>query len=43
MEHARLGTTDITIPRLCIGGMSFGKAFPDLHQWGSSTRRPPKR
>ena len=33
MEHTRLGTTDITIPRLCIGGMSFGKVFPDLHQW----------
>ena len=33
MEHTRLGTTDITIPRLCIGGMSFGKAFPDFHQW----------
>ena len=31
MEHTRLGTTDITIPRLCIGGMSFGKVFPDFH------------
>ena len=33
MEYTRLGTTDITIPRLCIGGMSFGETFPDFHQW----------
>ncbi|WP_103061812.1 aldo/keto reductase [Actinomyces qiguomingii] len=33
MEYTKLGTTDITIPRLCIGGMSFGRVFPDFHQW----------
>lgn len=33
MEHTTLGPTDITIPRLCIGGMSFGEVFPDTHQW----------
>ncbi|CAM2804301.1 aldo/keto reductase [Actinomyces slackii] len=33
MEYTTLGTTDITIPRLCLGGMSFGKVFPDFHQW----------
>ena len=33
MEYTTLGTTDITIPRLCIGGMSFGEVFPDFHQW----------
>ena len=33
MEYTRLGATDIAIPRLCIGGMSFGKVFPDFHQW----------
>ena len=33
MDYTRLGSTDITIPRLCIGGMSFGKVFPDFHQW----------
>ncbi|NDR54287.1 aldo/keto reductase [Actinomyces sp. 565] len=33
MEYTKLGTTDITIPRLCIGGMSFGRIFPDFHQW----------
>ncbi|WP_244924895.1 aldo/keto reductase [Actinomyces bowdenii] len=33
MEYTRLGTTDITIPRLCLGGMSFGRVLPDSHQW----------
>lgn len=33
MKYTTLGTTDIRIPRLCIGGMSFGKVFPDFHQW----------
>ncbi|ARD42080.1 aldo/keto reductase [Actinomyces gaoshouyii] len=33
MERTTLGTTDITISRLCLGGMSFGKVFPDFHQW----------
>lgn len=33
MEYTTLGQTDITIPRLCLGGMSFGKVFPDFHQW----------
>lgn len=33
MKNATLCQTDITIPRLCIGGMSFGKVFPDFHQW----------
>lgn len=33
MEHTTLGQTGIRIPRLCIGGMSFGKVFPDFHQW----------
>ena len=33
MQYTTLGTTGITIPRLCIGGMSFGKVFPDFHQW----------
>ena len=23
----------MTIPRQCIGGMSFGRLFPDFHQW----------
>ncbi|WP_420176189.1 aldo/keto reductase [Luteococcus sp. OSA5] len=33
MQYTTLGQTDITIPRLCIGGMSFGEHFPDFHQW----------
>lgn len=33
MQYTTLGQTDITIPRLCLGGMSFGKVFPDFHQW----------
>lgn len=33
MEYANLGRTDIKISRVCIGGMSFGKVFPDSHQW----------
>ncbi|MCH4083402.1 MAG: aldo/keto reductase [Olsenella sp.] len=33
MEYTNLGQTDIKISRVCIGGMSFGKVFPDFHQW----------
>ena len=33
MEYTRLGTTDIIISRLCLEGMSFGRVFPDFHQW----------
>ncbi|VEG27395.1 aldo/keto reductase [Actinomyces howellii] len=33
MEYTTLGGTGIRIPRLCIGGMSFGRVFPDFHQW----------
>ena len=33
METTNLGQSGITIPRLCIGGMSFGEVFPDFHQW----------
>ena len=33
MEYTKLGQADIEISRICIGGMSFGKVFPDFHQW----------
>ncbi len=33
MEYVNLGFTDIKISPLAIGGMSFGKVFPDFHQW----------
>lgn len=32
MEYARLGNTDITVSKLCIGCMSFGKAGT-MHDW----------
>jgi aryl-alcohol dehydrogenase-like predicted oxidoreductase len=33
VEYANLGKTNIKVSRVCIGGMSFGKVFPDFHQW----------
>ena len=33
MEYTNLGRTNIKVSRVCIGGMSFGKVFPDFHQW----------
>ena len=33
MQYTTLGHSDIKIPRLCLGGMSFGQASPDFHQW----------
>ena len=33
MEYARLGHSGIEVSKVCIGGMSFGKVFPDFHQW----------
>ena len=33
MRHTTLGHSGITIPRLCLGGMSFGRASADFHQW----------
>ncbi|WP_186365779.1 aldo/keto reductase [Enorma burkinafasonensis] len=33
MSDTTLGHSDIKIPRLCIGGMSFGQASADFHQW----------
>lgn len=32
-KHVALGHSDITIPRLCIGGMSFGDSTAGFHQW----------
>lgn len=32
-QHTTLGTADVRIPRLCLGGMSFGEPSPDFHQW----------
>lgn len=33
MQYTTLGHSGIEISRLCLGGMSFGEASPDFHQW----------
>lgn len=35
MEYTNLGQTDVMVPPLCLGGMSFGEVFPDSHQWAA--------
>ena len=33
MQYTTLGHSGIKISKLCLGGMSFGEASPDFHQW----------
>ena len=33
MQYATLGHSGIRVSKICLGGMSFGKASPDFHQW----------
>lgn len=33
MKYTKLGNSDIEVSKLCVGCMSFGKPFPDFHQW----------
>ena len=33
MRTSALGHSGIQVSPVCIGGMSFGKVFPDFHQW----------
>ena len=33
MKYAKLGHSGIEVSRICLGGMSFGEASPDFHQW----------
>lgn len=33
MEYTKLGKSDITISKLCVGCMSFGKPSADFHEW----------
>ena len=33
MEYAKLGWSGIEVSKVCLGGMSFGEASPDFHQW----------
>lgn len=33
MEYVKLGNKDIKVSKLCLGGMSFGKASDEFHKW----------
>lgn len=33
MKYTELGETGIQVSRICVGGMSFGKATQDFHLW----------
>lgn len=33
MQYAPLGWSNIQVSKVCLGGMSFGKASPEFHQW----------
>ena len=33
MQYTTLGHSGIKISKLCLGGMSFGEASTDFHQW----------
>lgn len=33
MKFTELGKTGIQVSKICVGGMSFGKAFEDFHLW----------
>ncbi|MDE6565753.1 MAG: aldo/keto reductase [Clostridia bacterium] len=33
MKYIKLGNSDLTVSRICVGGMSFGKASSDFHEW----------
>ena len=33
MEYTKLGWSGIEVSKVCLGGMSFGEASPDFHQW----------
>jgi aryl-alcohol dehydrogenase-like predicted oxidoreductase len=33
MKYAKLGKTDITVSRICVGCMSYGKPSEDFHLW----------
>lgn len=33
MQYTTPGRSGIKISKVCLGGMSFGEASPDFHQW----------
>ena len=33
MNYIKLGNSDLSVSRLCVGGMSFGKPSADFHEW----------
>ena len=33
MKYTKLGSTDIAVSQICVGGMSFGEASEKFHQW----------
>lgn len=39
MKYAELGKTGIQVSRICVGGMSFGKAAEDFHLWTLDQRQ----
>ena len=33
MEYAKLGNSDLTVSKLCVGCMSFGDPASKMHAW----------
>ena len=33
MKYGKLGNSDILVSKICLGGMSFGEASSDFHEW----------
>lgn len=33
MEYVKLGSSDLKVSKICVGGMSFGEASKDFHEW----------
>ncbi|MFA6829324.1 MAG: aldo/keto reductase [Bacilli bacterium] len=42
MKYVNLGKTEISVSRLCVGGMSFGEPSPDFHLWTLSQEETTK-
>lgn len=33
MDYVTLGNSDLSVSRICVGGMSFGRPSADFHEW----------